>query len=313
MLLWLLLVLGSFLLIAAPAYLMVEARERRDKFKQMLAGEETVAHTVTFVDIFNPNQDGSKPFWARMPRLSRWLQPAGTTWKPGKVLAAAGAFAVAGALLGILERSRLGPYAPVLGAALFFLLPLFYVRLKGKRFLAAFEEQLPDGIEFLARALRSGYALSIGLEMLVEESNEPLRSQFLTVTREVALGAPMEVALRKMLERVPLLELRFFVASVLLQRETGGNLGETLDKLAAAVRARLQLRARVKAASAQGRLTARVLSLVPIILVLLMHLFAPGYMETLTNNSLGRTVMLCAVIGQITAYFWMKKIMDIEI
>ena len=148
--------------------------------------------------------------------------------------------------------------------------------------------------------------------MLVAETSEPVRSQFLSVTRELALGAPVELALKGLFRRTPILELRFFVAAVLLQRETGGNLGEILDKLSSAIRERLQLKAKIKASSAQGRLTARILSVLPVAVLFLIQLISPMYLRTMTGDPSGRMMLMAAVIAQVIAYVCMRKITNIE-
>jgi tight adherence protein B len=316
MYIWLLLFLTCFLLIGAPAYWMAQTSERRTSFKRMLANNGPRASIIASAAIFNGRTDGETPLKAWIPRFAwflRWTQPAGTNLNAGMVLAASVALAIAGAFAGNLLTGILGPYALPLGAALFSSLPFFYIRRKSKRFIGAFEEQLPDAVDFLARSLRSGTAFSLSMEMVASETPEPLRSQFLSVTRELALGAPLETALKKLVGRVPLLELRFFVAAVLLQRETGGNLGEILDKLGMAIRERLQLKAKIKAASSQGRLTARILSLLPVAVLLMINVISPVYLRTMTADPAGRTMLMAAVLAQMIAYVCMKKITNIEL
>ena len=191
--------------------------------------------------------------------------------------------------------------------------PVLLLRRRSERQLRAFEQQLPDAVEFLARSVRTGNAFAVSLEMLISEAAEPVRSELLRVTREHALGAPLETALRKLVARVPLLELRFFVAAVLLQRETGGNLAEILDKLSWSIRERLRLKAQVRATSAQGRLTARILSILPGVVLLLMSVISPKYTGTMTSDPAGRAILLGAVVSQLIGYGIMKRITNIEI
>jgi tight adherence protein B len=179
--------------------------------------------------------------------------------------------------------------------------------------MAAIEEQLPDALDFIARSVRAGNALSISLEMLAGEAREPLRSEFLKVSREQALGASLETALGNLLTRVPLIEARFFVATTLLQREAGGNLAEVLSRLANSVRDRLRLRGHVKAVSGQGRLTATILTVLPILVLVILKVVSPSYLEGLTSDPLGRTLLGAAVVSQILGYVSMKRIVNIEV
>ena len=221
--------------------------------------------------------------------------------------------ALAGALIGYRLAGMFGPAALMLGAAVCGALPALYNSRKRRGRLAAFEEQFPDALDFLARSVRAGNAFSIGLELLTGEAHEPLRSEFLKVSREQALGASLDGALAGIARRVAIVEVRFFVSAVLLQRETGGNLAEILAKLATAVRERLQLRGHVKAASAQGRLTARILTALPLLVLIMLKVMSPGYLRALTDDPTGRSLLAAAAVAQLVAYISMKKITDIRI
>ncbi len=135
-----------------------------------------------------------------------------------------------------------------------------YVRQKRTKRLDKLEEQFPEALDFLARSMRAGHAFSISLEMVGEEMADPLGQEFRALFNEQNLGAPLDIALRNFTERVPLLDCRFFTSSVLLQKQTGGNLSEILSRLAYVIRERFRLKGQVKAASAHGRLTATILT-----------------------------------------------------
>jgi tight adherence protein B len=185
-------------------------------------------------------------------------------------------------------------------------------RASAKR-LAALEEQLPDALDFLARSVRSGNALSVSFETLIPETAEPLRSEFVRLTREQALGASLESALRGLVARAPMVELRFFVAAVLLHRETGGNLSDILTKLSQSIRERLRLRGQVQAASAQGRLTARVLTILPFAVVVGMKIISPAYFSVMTDEPVGRALLAAALVSEVIGFCVMKRIVDIEV
>ena len=192
-----------------------------------------------------------------------------------------------GFLVGTRFTGVLGILAPVIGAIMgTYLMRLYRARHRDKR-LAAIEEQFPDALDFLGRSVRAGNAFSISLELLADEANEPVKSEIRKLTREMALGAGLEAALYGLVGRVPLLEVRMFVAAVLLQRETGGNLSEVLSKLAISVRERMRLAGHVKAVSGQGRLTAKVLTFLPIVTLLLLKVVSPTYVNALLERSSG--------------------------
>jgi tight adherence protein B len=218
-----------------------------------------------------------------------------------------------GFMLGLKFTGILGIFAPVIGAiAATYLVRLYRSQRRDKR-LAAIEEQFPEALDFLGRSVRAGNAFSIALELLAEESSEPLKSEVRKLTREMALGSGLEDALYGLVARIPLLEVRMFVAAVLMQRETGGNLSEVLTKLATSVRERLRLRGHVKAVSGQGRLTARVLTFLPLATILMLKVVAPVYINGMLNDPVGRNLLGIAVLSQMTGYYVMQKIIRIEV
>ncbi len=166
--------------------------------------------------------------------------------------------------------------------------PYLYVRRKRKQRLDTLEEQFPESLDFLARSMRAGHAFSISLEMLGEEMADPLGQEFRTLFNEQNLGAPLDVALRNFAERVPLLDVRFFTSSVLLQKQTGGNLSEILGRLAYVIRERFRLKGQVKAASAHGRMTATILTLLPVATMVMLLMVAPGYLQGMAADEYGQ-------------------------
>jgi len=173
-------------------------------------------------------------------RLQILLQQSGLQWSSSHLVVAMGLGGVVGAVLGW----WLQPLGFTLASSLFFALllggaPFLYVQYKRKKRMEAFEEQLPEALDFLARSMRAGHAFSISLEMLGSESPDPIGQEFRALFAEQNLGAPIEVALENFAKRVPLLDVRLFVSSVLLQRQTGGNLSEVLSRLAYLIRVKL--------------------------------------------------------------------------
>ncbi len=193
------------------------------------------------------------------------------------------------------------------------ILPYAWVRFKRGRRFAAFEEEFPEALDFLARSMRAGHAFSISLEMLGQESPEPLGAEFRTLFNEQNLGAPLEVCFANMLRRVPLIDVRFFVSSVMLQKQTGGNLSEILVRLSYVIRERFQLKGSVKAASAHGRLTAMILTLMPIVLMFALFWVAPGYLQGMAKDPDGKWLILAACISQLLGYYFIRRIIRIKV
>ena len=160
-------------------------------------------------------------------------------------------------------------------------LPLLYVMRKRTARMRRFEELFPDSLEFVARSMRAGHAFSVSLEMIHREFQEPLAGEFRRTFEEHNLGLPLDVALQKLAKRIPSLDVHFFVSAVLLQKRTGGNLAEILDKLAYVIRERFKLRGRIRAISAHGRMTGAALSCIPIGVAVIMFYVNPDYVQVL--------------------------------
>jgi tight adherence protein B len=149
--------------------------------------------------------------------------------------------------------------------------------------------------------------------MLGQESAEPLGQEFRTLFNEQNLGAPLEVAFANMLRRLPLVDVRFFVSSVMLQKQTGGKLSEILTRLSYVIRERFRLRGQVKAASAHGRLTAGILTVMPIALMIGMLIVAPGYLQSLAADPDGKWLIVAAVTAQLLGYYFIRRIIRIKV
>lgn len=247
-------------------------------------------------------------------RLEKTIQQSGLDWTVTSLLVSTLIAATIGAVLGALIRPLgLLMLGVVAGALVFGFLPFLYLRFKRARRLAEIEAQLPEALDFLARSMRAGHAFSISLEMLGQETPEPLGQEFRVLFNEQNLGSPLETCLANFYDRIPLLDIRLFVSSVMLQRQTGGNLSEILLRLAHVIRERFRLRGQVKAASAHGRLTAAVLSIMPIVLMLALLVIAPGYLQSMARDSTGKWMIVGAIVGQFLGYMAMRKIVNIKV
>jgi tight adherence protein B len=271
--------------------------------KVLFDAGQTASALMRFIGHFNFAQ-----------KLEVKLQQSGMAMSLKTLLLSMFLCAILGALLGARFKLLLSPALSMAAAAVVVgMMPYFYVLRKRKKRMAAFEEQFPEALEFLSRAMRAGHAFSIALEMLSEESPQPLAGEFRKVYNETNLGLPIEVALRNVTDRMPLLDLKFFVAAVLLQRETGGNLAEILTNLAHVIRERFKLKGQVRSASAHGRMTGTILTLMPVALLFGMLAVAPGYLEGMAADPLGRKMITAVIVGVILGHFTIRKIVNIKV
>lgn len=220
--------------------------------------------------------------------------------------------------VGAVILARLNPLvlpwlSALAGGAVFGAAPLLFIRRARNKRMAAFEEQFPEALDFLARAMRAGHAFSISLEMLSEESPQPLAQEFRKVFNEHSLGLPIETALTNLAQRVPMVDVSFFVSAVLLQRETGGNLAEILTKLALLIRERFKLKGQVKACSAHGRITGTILTLMPVALALGLSVIAPTYLKEMADDPDGRIMIGGCLVGLVLGHLCIQRIVDIKV
>jgi len=242
------------------------------------------------------------------------IQQAGMTWSPTRMLSAMGLAAIPGLGIGTLVPFIWnGPLTAILLGVGFASAPYLYIRRKRKQRMDKLEEQFPESLDFLARSMRAGHAFSMSLEMLGEEMADPLGQEYRTLFNEQNLGAPLDIALRNFAERVPLLDVRFFTSSVLLQKQTGGNLSEILARLAYVIRERFRLKGQVKAASAHGRMTATILTLLPVATMLCLLAIAPGYLQGMAADNTGKELIAGAIGAQVLGNFFIKKIINIKV
>jgi tight adherence protein B len=198
-------------------------------------------------------------------------------------------------------------------AALAAWLPFYYVRRKADHRVRQFEEQFPDCLEFISRSMRAGHAFSVSLEMVFREFSDPLAAEFRRTFEEQNLGQPLDIVLKKLSTRIPSMDVQFFVSAVLLQKRTGGNLAELLDKLAHIIRERFKLRARVRAISAQGLMSGRILSAIPAGVAALMFVVNPQYARFFIDDPMGHQLLAGALGLQLVGYLIVLKIVKIEV
>ena len=193
------------------------------------------------------------------------------------------------------------------------LIPWLVVKRAATKRVHKLEEQFPEAIELIARALRAGHAFTSGMGMVADQMQEPIKTEFRLLHDRQNFGMPIAEAMRDFAARMPLLDARFFVTAVLTQRESGGNLSEVLDGLAAIIRDRFRLRREVRSLSAHGRITGTVLFCLAPALTLMLFLIAPTHIAVLFTDPIGiNMVVVCAVL-QVIGFYAMRRIIDIEI
>ena len=244
--------------------------------------------------------------------LERLIHQAGKTWSATQLLM--GCMALG--LLGLVVASTFArlPLLPAIAAGLACaVLPLAYLMHLQRKRLARFEQQLPEALDLIGRALRAGHSFGTGIQMVGEEMSDPVAGEFRLVSEEVNFGVSLQQALSNLGERVPLTDLRYFVVAVLIQRDSGGNLTEVLGNLSRLVRERHKLLARVRVLSAEGRLSAWILALMPFALAMLLHTFNPEFMEPLWTDPIGQTVVKTMLILMLIGGVLLRAIVRIRV
>jgi len=247
------------------------------------------------------------------PALEQVLETAGLKWSAAGLLHRSAGLFLAGFAAVTLFTGNSLPLAALGGAAATGALPFLYARRMAARRVRQFEEQFPDCLEFISRSMRAGHAFSVSLEMVYREFSEPLAGEFRRVFEEQNLGQPMDIVLKKLTARMPSMDVQFFVSAVLLQKRTGGNLAELLDKLAYIIRERFKLRARIRAISAQGLMSGRILSAIPVGVAALMFVVNPQYARFFVDDPVGHQLVGAALGLQFVGYLIIKKIVTIEV
>jgi tight adherence protein B len=249
--------------------------------------------------------------WSWPTRLRQFVGQAGWKIKPGKLVLISGVVGLGAYLVaGLFYRNPL--IALVIGGGAGFV-PFAALLLTRSRRLRAFEKSFPEAIDLLGRAVRAGHAFTTGLEMIAQELPDPLAGEFRIAYEEQNFGLPLKEALLNLTERIPLVDVRFFVTALLVQKETGGNLAEILDKLAYVIRERFRILGEVRVKTAQGRLTAVILIALPPVLALVLKGVNPDYMQPLFEDPWGPWVLGTAALLQVIGGVILWRIVKIEV
>jgi tight adherence protein B len=248
---------------------------------------------------------------ARGSALGAWIEQSGTrTSVSGVFLIAVAGAVMTGLVAGVATRARFGV---LLGAVVGFAAPFLFLKVKRSRRLRTFEEQFPEALDMIARALKAGHAFATGLKMAADELPEPVGPEFRKTFDEQNFGLPLKDSLDNLAKRIPLLDVRFFATAVLIQRETGGNLSEILENLAHVVRERFKILRQVRVYTAHGRFTGYVLLALPAFLGLALSFINPDHMNMLFRERMGQMMLLGALVMQAIGFLWIKHVIKIEV
>jgi len=244
-------------------------------------------------------------------RLDRLVESAGLKIDIKLVIISLMIASLVGFTLGIsLQR---GIWLAVLLAIIAFIAPLIYLQVKKRQRIIKFTEEFPGALDMLARSLRAGHSTASAIQMIGEELADPVAGLFKTAYEEQTLGLSMRDALSRMYERIPSVDLRLFLTAVNIHREVGGNLAETLERLAYTIRERIKIRRQIRVYTAQGRLTGIVLAALPIVMAIFLYVSSPDYLKELVDLKEGRYAIAIVVAGQIIGMLIIRRLINIRI
>jgi tight adherence protein B len=249
--------------------------------------------------------------YAFAKKLQVLLLHANSTMSVGGIVLASAGSALGCGLLGFLFL-----HMPLLACAAFAvgaLIPYVLLRTRRARRLKAFNTALPDAIDLMARSLRAGHSMNSSIELIAEQSPEPLASEFIQVYQQQRLGLQFRDALLQMGTRIPSRDLQFLITAILVQKETGGDLTEILDRTAHVIRDRIRIEGEVRTHTAQGRLTGWILGLLPIILLVMINIASPGYSSVLFHDPTGQKLLYAGGILILLGGLIIRKIVDVKV
>src|SRR6201997_2761467 len=247
----------------------------------------------------------------RVSDLQKMLEQADMSIRAGNFLgvSALTGFATAMVAYALAKRVDVACIALLVG----FVLPYSYSSIRRNKRFEKFEELFPEAIDTLARAVRAGHAFTTALEMITAEVSEPVSGEFRQLFEEQKFGMPVRDALLNLTDRMPLVDVKFFVTAVMLKRETGGNLAEILDNLSYVIRERFKIQRQVRVYTAQGRLTMALLMGMPPIIVTTMLLLNPSFIQPLFSDPIGHFLLVAGITLQTIGYFVIRKIIRIQV
>jgi tight adherence protein B len=252
-----------------------------------------------------------KAFEGTGSSLARLIEQSGVIAAPSTIILASLVLALVFAIvaLAVFNQPFVWPLAAVAGA----MVPWLWLRHRRSARLKRFEEQFPEALDLLSRAIRAGHAFQTAMGMCADELPAPVGIEFKKSFEQQNFGLPLKDTLNELTERVPILDVKFFVTAVLIQRETGGNLAEILENLAHVVRERFKILRQVRVYTAHGRFTGYVLLALPAVLCIALSFINPDHMDLLFKERMGQMMIMGAIVMQTIGYIWIRKVIKIEV
>lgn len=291
--------------------------EKREVLKR-LKGVSSTQYESEIIDIMRKSLLSELPWLNRAllsfrwtDKLNRLLEQADTQSTLGVFMLLSVVLAFAGFLIGLWLTSS--PHLIVPMALFLGMTPFFYILVKKRRRMEKFQRQLPNALDLIARALKAGHAFTGGLRIVAEELGDPVGREFEKTLNEINFGIGIPEALRNLSNRVDCPDLKFFITSVIIQRETGGNLAEILSKIGYLIRERFKLQSRVRVLASEGKLSAIILIAIPFIIALALSVLNPAYVRTLVTDPMGKVLVGFALIMMIIGIFVMKRMIQIKV
>jgi tight adherence protein B len=297
------------------AYRGPEAKKIESRLRAMSAGGSGGAEASILKQRLLSEAPALQRWLLGLPRigeLDKLLQQSGSTWSVTvfavmTLIVGVGAFVLV-SFVPLLHWAFCALTAVAAGA-----LPLLYILRKRHKRMQHIEQQLPDALDLISRALKAGHAFPSGLQMVSEEAKDPIAGEFRIVHDEVNFGVAVPTALMNLANRVPSTDMRYFIIAVLIQRETGGNLTELLGNISTLIRERLKLLGKVRVLSAEGRMSAWILCALPFVLAGVINLIHPKFMAVLWTDPMGLKMIYAALFMMVLGALWMRKIIRIRV
>lgn len=273
--------------------------------------QEGVIKDANLMESFDAGHNLFDDLLARINRLGLLFEQADTSLTASRFFLLSGGMAFAAGATTAFSGIHAGsiPVAAIFGSAL----PLMWLSFRRKRRMKKFAAQLPDALELIARALRAGHSLGSGFHLVGQEMNDPVAKEFQRSFDEQNLGIPLDESLESMTDRMPNLDLKFFCTAVILQRQTGGDLAEILDKIGTLIRERFRIWGQVQALTGEGRLSGIVLLALPPALFIAVWKLNPDYVSILFTDPMGKQMLIGGVVMQVLGALVIRKIVNIKV
>ena len=246
-----------------------------------------------------------------MERLALFAEQSGRLTPAYRIILAATMLGIGAGWLTFMLLHQ--PVLAILAAAGGFMLPFFRISFRRSKRISRFEEQLPEALDVMVRALKAGHPFSGTLQMVSEEMDDPIAKEFGITFADINYGLDVKQAFMNLLERMPNMTLMTLVTAVVVQRETGGNLAETLSKISGVIRGRFRFGRRVKTLSAEGRMSAWILAMIPFFLFIVIMLTTPTYLPVLMQEPAGMKIVAVSFTLQVIGILWIRRIIRIEV